>query len=66
MVVFQIIRLKEIGFAEIVTQLFFKDNKFNRGRLEGVAYRDKDGKLRLGYPDQKLVESPKSPEVDKS
>ena len=30
---------------------FFKDNKFNRGRLEGVVYRDKEGKLRLGYPD---------------
>ena len=30
---------------------FFKDNKFNRGRLDGVAYRDKDGKLILGYPD---------------
>ena len=25
---------------------FFKDNKFNRGRLDGVL-RDKDGKLRL-------------------
>ena len=30
---------------------FFKDNKFNRGRLEGVVYRDKEGKLRLGYPE---------------
>jgi len=30
---------------------FFKDNKFNRGRLEGVVYRDKEGKLRLVYPD---------------
>ena len=30
---------------------FFKDNKFNRGRLKGVAYRDSEGKLRFGYPD---------------
>ena len=29
---------------------FFKDNKFNRGRLDMVAHRDKNGKLRLGYP----------------
>ena len=31
--------------------LSIKDNKFNRGRLEGVVYRDKEGKLRVGYPD---------------
>ena len=30
---------------------FFKDNKFNRGHLEGVFHRDKEGKLRVGYPD---------------
>ena len=30
---------------------FFKDNKFNRGRLEGVVYRYSEGKLRFGYPD---------------
>ena len=30
---------------------FFKDNKFNRGHLEGVFHRDKKGKLRVGYPD---------------
>ena len=30
---------------------FFKDNKFNRGRLEGVVYRDKEEKLRFGYPE---------------
>ena len=29
---------------------FFKDHKFNRGRLDMVAHRDKDGRLRLGYP----------------
>ena len=30
---------------------FFKDNKFNRGRLDMVAHRDKEGRLRLGYPE---------------
>ena len=30
---------------------FFKDNKFNRGHLEGVFHRDKEGKLKVGYPD---------------
>ena len=29
---------------------FFKDNKFNLGPLDMDAHRDKDGRLRLGYP----------------
>tara|TARA_B100000989_G_C19195384_1_gene325399 strand:+ start:75 stop:407 length:333 start_codon:yes stop_codon:yes gene_type:complete len=29
---------------------FFKDNIFNRGRLDMVAYRDKEGRLRLVNP----------------
>ena len=36
---------------------FFKDNKFNRGRLDMVAHRDKEGRLRLGYPDEITPES---------
>ena len=49
--VFQIFQLKEIGVVGTVMLHFFKDNKFNRGRLDMVAHRDKDGKLRLGYPE---------------
>ena len=30
---------------------FWKDTKHNLGRLHGVVHRDKEGKLRLGYPE---------------
>ena len=30
---------------------FWKNTKHNLGRLHGVVHRDKEGKLRLGYPD---------------
>ena len=30
---------------------FWKDTKHNLGRLDGVVHRDKEGKLRLGYPE---------------
>ena len=29
---------------------FFKD-KYNRGILDGIVHRDKEGKSRVGYPD---------------
>ena len=34
---------------DIFNPIFFKDNKFNCGRLYGVVHIDKEGKLRLGY-----------------
>jgi len=30
---------------------FWKDSKHNLGRLHGVVHRDKEGKLKLGYPE---------------
>ena len=39
-------------WEELKSQGLFKDNKFNRGRLDMVAHRDKEGRLRLTYPDE--------------
>ena len=34
-----------------IDDVFWKDAKHNLGRLHGVVHRDKEGKLRLGYPE---------------
>ena len=47
-----IIKTKSISISK-----FFKDNKFNRGCLDMVAHRDKEGRLRLGLPDEITPES---------
>ena len=40
----------ELGAAVTVMLHFGKGIKHNLGRLHGVVHRDKEGKLRLGYP----------------
>ena len=35
---------------------FWKGTKHNLGRLHGVVHRDKEGKLRLGYPESITVD----------
>ena len=50
-VVCQISQSIELGGCRNCDAAFWKDTKHNLGRLHGVVHRDKEGKLRLGYPE---------------
>ena len=40
------------NIVKIFNAAFWKNTKHNLGRLHGVVHRDKEGRLRLGYPDE--------------